>query len=547
MRRKQVSYIVLLLAFLAVAASGCIGTLFRAWRELEGGLPPAGARESSPDVSAGAWELRLIGDDPPTLDPALSGDTTSAAYIMEIFSGLVKLNERLQVAPDLADRWTLSGDGTTFTFHLRDGARFHDGRAVTGADVKFSFERAADPRTNSPSAESHLGDILGAREMLMGAAGTIAGITVIDDQTVRIAIDAPKPYFLAKLTRTSSFVVDSNAVARGRDWFKKDPNGTGPFRLGRWEEGQEIHLERNPLFYDGPPRVERVKFFLAGPGLQRYENGEVDAVAVPLSAIDRVRDQRDPLHRELVIGDTMSTFYVGFNTRVPPFDDVRVRQAFSHAVDKGRINGLIERGVNVIAEGILPPPMPGYRSNLRGLAYDPARARQLLAESRYQPAGLGNLTLSVSGTTSVSPVARAVVQMWREHLGVEVAIQQAEWATFLEDLQRRRFQIFELGWSAEFADPENVLDVLFLSASRRNSSQYANATVDGLLEKARAERDTGLRLRTYQEVERILVDEAPWLPLWHSRRHLLVKPYVRNYLPHPQVISHLKNVEIVGP
>ena len=485
--------------------------------------------------AVGPTELRLMGGDPSTLDPVMEPGRN---YKVEIFSGLVKLNEGLQVVPDIAERWTVSDGGRTYTFHLREGARFHDGKPVGAADVIYSLERAAAPETGSLLAHTYLGDILGVRERLRGEAASIVGAVAMDEKTVRITTDAPKAYFLAKLTYSPGAVVDRETVARGSDWYK-EPNGTGPFKLGRWEEDKEIVLERNPHFYDGPPKVERVKFFLAGPGLRRYENGEVDVVTVPLEALDRVLERRDPLHRDLVTGVSLSTTFVGFNTRVPPFDDPKVRQAFNHAIDKERIN----RAPSFLTTGsILPPGMPGHAPGLEGLAYDPDRARQLLAASRYRSAaGLGPVSIT---SASLSDTTKGLVQMWKDELGVDVTIERG--GMYVEDFQRGRRQMFIMGWGADYPDPENFLDVLFHSDCQNIYGKYSNPTVDRLLERAREDQDAARRLRTYQEVERLIVEDAPWVPLRHTKQHVLVKPYVKNYRLHPQIIPRLKEVEIVG-
>ncbi|NIO70651.1 MAG: hypothetical protein GTN71_16870, partial [Anaerolineae bacterium] len=211
---------------------------------------------SEPSGPKGAT-LNLVGSDPPTLDPHLSMDATSAAYIIEIFSGLVTLSPELEVVPDIAERWEVSEDGTVYTFYLRDDAKFHDGKPVTARDFKYSFERACDPWTGSVVADIYLGDIVGAKEKLYGFVDEVSGVEVVDDHTLQITIDAPKPYFLGKLTHSTAFVVDKDNVERGgRTWTDK-PNGTGPFKLKEYRFGRQIVLEPNDLYYGEPkPSVE---------------------------------------------------------------------------------------------------------------------------------------------------------------------------------------------------------------------------------------------------------------------------------------------------
>ncbi|MCK4964892.1 MAG: peptide ABC transporter substrate-binding protein, partial [Dehalococcoidia bacterium] len=200
--------------------------------------------------------FNLSGSSPSTLDPALCADAFSAGYIVEIFSGLVTLDRDLNVVEDIAESYEISTDGMTYTFHLREGVIFHDGGGVTASDFKYSIERAANPETGSPVVGAYLGDIVGVKEKLGGEADEVSGVRVVDEETLEITIDAPKAYFLAKLTHPTAFVVDEENVASGDDWWRH-PNGTGPFKLEEWRAGRHIVLERNEDFYGGEVKLDR--------------------------------------------------------------------------------------------------------------------------------------------------------------------------------------------------------------------------------------------------------------------------------------------------
>jgi len=494
-----------------------------------------------------AGELRLFGPDPITLDPALATEVASASYIVEIFSGLVTFDRDLRIVPDIAERWEVSDDGRTYTFYLRRNAIFSDGsRAVTARDFKYSLERALNRRTGSTIALSYLGDIVGAREFRAGNASEVTGIQVVDDFTLRITIDAPKSYFLAKLTYPVAFVVKREQVeANPRGWTRQ-PIGTGPFRLAEWRLGERIVLEPNPHYYLQPkPSLSRVTFLLAGGSpLTSYENGEVDIAPVGLNDIERVRDPRDPLSREFQQVDELSTFYIGFNVRKPPLDDVRVRQALAMAIDKQALASVVLRDLVRPANGILPPGMPGYNPNLQGLPFDPQRARQLLDQAGG-PARLQGLTLLTSGVGGTpGPIVDAIVAMWEQNLGVRIEVRLLDFGTFLTEIDRGNFDLFSLGWIADYVDPENFLDILFHSGSENNHTGYANPEVDRLLEQARVEQDQGRRMSLYQQAEQIIVRDAPWIPLYHSRDSFVVKPYVRGYTGTPFVVPHLRYVTL---
>lgn len=536
--------IVVLVSFICVLALVFAGmTLGRSL-----GLGGERAATSSGGSPRGSGVLKLLGDDPPTLDPALAGDTSSATYIVEIYSGLVSLSRKLEIEPDLAERWDISPDGTTYTFHLRKGVKFHDGKEVRASDFRYSIERAADPKTESTVADAYLGDILGVKDKLKGIAKEVRGVRAIDDATLEIKIDAPKAYFLAKMTYTAAYVVDQANVEASKNWTAK-PNGTGPFKLKEWKKGDRIVLERNENYYRDPARLQEMEYILSGgSAMTMYENGEIDITAVGLTDIDRVLDPTNPLNKELMIAPALSVGYVGFNATMPPFDDAKVRRAFNHAVDKDKIIKVVLKGLVQRADGILPPGIPGYNEKLKGLEYDPAKAKALIAESKYRDVSrLPPIVISIPGTgASLPPSSEAIIEMLKTNLGVKVEIRQVEWATYLQDLKKHKFQVFELGWMGDYPDPQDFLDILFHSESLENNCRYSNPEVDKILERARVERDVEKRLKMYQEVEQTIVNDAPWLPLWFQKSHILVKPYVKGYVPPPMIVPSMRFVSVEG-
>ncbi|MDP2727920.1 MAG: peptide ABC transporter substrate-binding protein, partial [Dehalococcoidia bacterium] len=319
----------------------------------------------------------------------------------------------------------------------------------------------------------------------------LSGVKVVDDSTIQITIDAPKVYFLAKLTYPTAFVLDKANVESGRNWTDR-PNGSGPFKLKEWKRGERITLARNDNYYRGVPKLQEVRFLLSGgSSMTMYENNEVDVTPVGLTDIDRVLDPSNPLNKELKTTVRLGLFYVGFNYTMPPFDDVNVRQAFNYATDKDRLVSVVLKNIGKVVNGIIPPGMPGYNENVKGYSLDPAKAKEALAKSKYKNAsGLPLITFStVGGGGAPSPIATALQEMWKQNLGVTVDIQQVEWATYLGDLKARKFQMYggTSGWIADYPDPEDFHDVLFHSKSLDNNFAYSNPQVDALLEKARVD------------------------------------------------------------
>jgi oligopeptide transport system substrate-binding protein len=501
----------------------------------------SGSKASSGDT------LHLPGDDPLTLDPAQVFDTTSADYVVELYGGLVTLDKDLKVIPDIAKSLPdVSSDGKTYTFHLRDDVVFTgSGRKVTAQDFKYSLERAADPKTDSPTADTYLGDIVGAKDMIQGKANSISGIKVIDDSTLQITIDAPKPYFLDKMTYTTAFVVDKNQIESDPKNWTRHPNGTGPFILKEWNIGQNLTLVPNDKYHLGVPQLKEVDYNLAGGStLTEYENNEIDVTGVGINDIERMRDQTDPLHKEFHEQPALSVGYIAFNTQKAPFDDVKVRQAFSQSIDKDQLVNVILKNEADAATGILPPGLPGFSKDTKGLPYDPAAAKQLLQDSKY--AGKLppiQLTLSGQGAT-VDPLTEAIIQMWKQNLGVDVTVQQEETATFFSDAQQGKLQMYTEAWGADYADPQDFLSVNFLSDSQQNESKYSNPQVDALLHQADTTLDNSKRMDLYHQAEQMIINDAAWIPLTWDKDEYLVKPYVKGYQAVGLVIPLLRFVTI---
>jgi oligopeptide transport system substrate-binding protein len=472
---------------------------------------------------------------PRDYDPATNGGGSDGL----VFTGLVSFDLQANLVPELAESWTVT-DGTVYTFFIRPNARFHNGRPVTAQDFVYSWERAADPATDSDTVLTYLGDIVGVKEMHAGQADHIAGLKVIDDLTLQVTIDAPKPYFLLKLTFPTGNVVDQFNIAEGSDWYRS-PNGTGPYRLIRWEQQKVIIYERNDDYYLDPPQIRFIVMKLyAGDSLRLYESGEVDFTGVGRFDLARFQDPQNPTHGELHESVNLCTGYIGFDVSQPPFDDVNVRQAFTMAFDRQHYIETLYNGIGIPARGLFPPALPGYNLNLKSLPYDPEQARQLLAESRYGgPAGLPPIVFTTGGYGSYSGGSiGALAQMWQNNLGVTISVENLEPDLYYDEVRAGHHgQITSGGWCADYPDPENFADVLFHSGAANNTFNYSSPEVDSLLERARTETDVTIRLQLYQQVEQIIVNDAPALFTTHSQSFTLVKPYIKGYVDPPFGIS----------
>lgn len=466
---------------------------------------------------------------PRDYDPA----TTHGSGDKLAFSGLVSFDPKLTLMPDLAEKWESSADGTVYTFHLRANAKFHDGRSVTAQDIIYSWERAASPDLHSDTVLTYLGDIVGIQEMTTGEAKHAKGLVALDEHTLQVTIDAPKPYFLYKLTYPTSFIVDKANVESGDEWYRK-PNGTGPYRLTKWKSFESIVYEANPDFYLGKPSIPYVVIQLySGVGTRLYESNEIDLTGVSRYDADRFLDPTEPLHSELVTGVDLCTSYIVFDITRPPFDDVNVRKAFSMAFDRQRFIDVVLNGKALPANGLYPPGLPGFSLALKGLPYDPAQARELLKQSKYGgPEGLPPIVFTDAGIgTYVSGDVAAMADMWQKNLGVRITVENIEPDYYYDQIYSGNHgQLISNGWCADYPDPENFADVLFHSGSSQNGGGYSNPQLDALLEQARVEQDVSKRIAMYQQAEQMIVDDAPVLFITHSLSYQLVKPYVKGYV-----------------
>ena len=489
--------------------------------------------------------LFLAAGEPTTLDPA-KWHFSPDSVMGDLFSGLVKLNTDLQVIPDLAESWMVSQDGRVYTFKLRQGVTFHNGKPFTAQDVKYSWERACDPNTESDTAETYLGDIQGVTQVISGDVNDISGVKVIDDFTLEVTLDEPKAYFPYKLAYVTSWIVDSETI----DEIEDAPNGTGPFKLVRHDEEELIILARNENYYRGFVNLEYVVYLIyQGPTVRLYESGDIDMVYVNEDLVDRAEDPLDPLFGNVQPVADLCTSYVVFDVTRPPFDEFTIREAFTKAIDKDRFNDVTEEGKGVIAQGLYPPGLPGYNQNVQPIPFNPNEARASLDASSFGgPDGLPEIVLTIAGEGGdLYPADAILLQMWEEVLGVSIVVEQIDYESYFDEIYAGNHgQLLSAGWCADYPDPENFADFLFHSGEEQNLSRYSNAELDAWLETARSMTDVEARLALYQDIEQFIIDDMPVAFLMHNRPYYLItKPYVLGFETNPIGVAQLMNVSIV--
>jgi len=508
-------------------------------------------------ASAARTVLRLPLQQPvPTLDPGLAEDSTSIEVIEQLFLGLTDFDDdTAEVIPELASDWSVSADGLTVTFRLRE-ARWSDGRPVTADDVVWAARRNIAPATASPYAFMMYG-LRNAEAINTGKLADAArlGVEAPDARTVRFSLARPAAYFPAVAGMWMLRPLPRRAIeAHGAAWTEPAHIVTnGPYRLREWQRGNRLMLQRNPDYFAAASvRIPEVHYLIvpeSSTGLAMYENGELDLLgssylSVPTPDIPRLK--ADPvLGAQFAIQPAMCTYYFGFNTARPPMNDRRVRKAFSAAIDRRLLIERIVRGGQRPATTFTPTPVfgavpPGAGV---GIGHDSQQARRWLSEAGY-PGGKGfpEVVLMYNTAEAHAQIAQAVQQMWRRELGVTVRLENQEWKVYLQTTLRSDGpHIFRMAWCADYPDANNWLMEVFHPGKSTNRVHWHNPEFAHATEQAQAVQDPQERRRLYRRAEQILTeDEAVIAPVYFYTRVTLTQPYLQRKLA-PMGGNHIRD------
>jgi oligopeptide transport system substrate-binding protein len=478
----------------------------------------------------GGTYQRPLGNDPGTLDPARLTDIYGVTVINQVFDGLVEFDAHLNVLPALAKSWSASRDGLVWTFQLRRGVQFHNGREVVAADVVYSLSRFLDPAVGSPRSW-FLDKVKGAGAFRSGTTKSLDSVKAVDRYTVQITLAEPFAPFISILGLPHLTIVPKEEIERAGSDFASSPIGTGPFRFVQWKRGEEIVLKANEQHFRGRPFLDHVRFVIF-PGtnendmIRAFERGELEDSPLPPEKRQAFL-QSDTY--QVIRKPTLSLLVIGFNVERSPLDRRKIRQSFNYAIDKNHVNEEVQGGRYVVARGILPPGMPGYTPEIQGYDYDPAKAKDLLAQAGH-PAGsnLAPMTLSSSAKGLEAQREFQTIQQHLAAIGMKVNRKQFEsWPTFREALLRGEAELFRFSRYADYPDPDNIFYPLFHSQSEGNFFRYRNHLVDDLLDKARRETNDLLRAKLYREAEQIILQDAPAIILLHYTFEQVFQPYVK--------------------
>ncbi|KAA0700847.1 ABC transporter substrate-binding protein [Neorhizobium sp. P12A] len=494
-------------------------------------LVPAVVAHAADEAAPGAKIIVTYKDDIATLDPAIGYDWQNWSMINAMFSRLVDYPAgTADLKPSLAESYTVSDDGKTYTFKLRDGVKFTNGRPLVASDVKYSIERTVNPKTQSPGAGFYH-SISGYDAMIGGKADSLDGVKVVDDHTVEFTLTQPDATFLNDLALNFASIVPKEAVDAAGGDFGKKPVGSGAFILKEWTVGQRLVFEKNPdYFVKDRPRIDGYTVEIGQEplvALLRLQKGEVDIAGdgIPPAKYLEMKKSKD-FEGMIVDRQQLETSYVTLNTQVKPFDNVKVRQAVNMAINKDRIIRIIN-GRAVPANQVLPPLMAGYDKDYKGYAYDVAKAKALLAEAGLKD---GFTTELYTSNTDPQPRIAQAIQQDLAAIGIKAEIKALANPNVIAagGTQGQAAMVWSggLGWIADFPDPSDfygpILSCSSAVAGGWNWSWYCNKDMepraqaaDALPLPAKATERNAEWGKIFTEIQE---KDAPWIPVFNERR-----------------------------
>ena len=506
---------------------------------LAGALLLAHAAPAAETPKHGGSMTIAFKDDIATLDPAIGYDWQNWPVIESMFNGLLGYEPgTTKLVPSLAESFTISPDGLTYTFKLRPGVKFHNGREMTAGDVVYTFNRTTNPKTQSPGA-SFFSAIEGFDDFQKGKTDHLTGVTAPDPATVAIKLTQPSAPFQYVLALNFAFVVPKEEVERPGGDFGKHPVGTGPFMLKEWTLGQKVALVRNPDYWQkGAPYLDAYTVEIGQEpitALLRLQHGEIDALGdgIPPAKFNEVMKDT-ALKKDIIVGQRLATTYLTMKTNQKPFDDVRVRQAVNHAIDKARIVKIIN-GRAAPANQVLPPGMPGYDDTFKGYEFDPKKAKELLAE-----AGLasGFATTLFANNTDPNPRIAQAIQQDLAGVGIKAELKTLAQENVIAAAgtadQAPLVWSGGMAWSDDFPDPTDFFTPILSCGSATqggwNWAWYCRKDLDDAATKADAITDPAKaleRLAAWKDIYKQVMADAPWVPVYNEKLFVLKTARVR--------------------
>jgi ABC-type transport system substrate-binding protein len=509
---------------------------------------PAAVPTATPASSAAAQKggelVVAYKDDLATLDPAVGYDWTNWPAEKLVFDGLLDYDNGTTLMPRLAESMpTVNADATVYTFKLRKGVKFSNGRELTADDVIYSLTRVLDPKTTSPGSGFFTG-IAGAADFVAGKATAVSGIKAVDPNTVQFTLATADVTFLNKMALNFAYIVPKEEVDKAGANFGHAPVGTGPFTLQEWKSGQSLTFVRNPnYFYQGLPYLDKITIQVGvtpDVALLRLEKGEIQLMGDPPPGADWARISADAAWKDrLEKQPQVSTNYIAINTTIKPFDNVKVRQALNYAIDKQHIVQLLN-GRATVANQVLPPAMPGYDPSYTGYDYNPDKAKALLAEANF-PNGFETSIECIS--VDPQPKLCESFQQDLAKIGVKLTINALAGPNVIDDAGNGKPPLTwsgGLGWIQDYPDPDDFYGPILGCGSNVpggwNWPRYCNNTLETQSKQLLAVTDRNARLAGYKPFFKALMDDAPWVPVFNGEYDIAhsEKLHGQPILTHPE-------------
>ena len=506
------------------------------------------ASTPTPDPDATAREAASVlrrgnGSEPESMDPQTARTDGASNIVRDLFEGLTALGPEGDIVGAAAKSWTIDEQGLVYTFVLRDGLRWSNGDQVTAGDFAFALQRLVDPATAAPFAKS-ISVLENAPRILKGEMSPEKlGVEALDDRTLVLRLNAPTPYLLGLLNHNSTYPVHSGSMeALGDDWTKPGKLvSNGAYRLTGWTVGSHVTIERNPHYRDNAnTAIDRIEYHHIADQiaeLNRYRAGDLDLTySVPPERIDWIKEN---IPDELRVAPYVGTYFYGFNTTRPPFEDnVPVRKALSMVIDRELLVEKVTRRGELPAYGWVPPGIAGHTT--RGVDFEELGREARIAEARrlYREAGYGSenplrIELRYNTGHEHKRLATAIASMWKELLGVETDLVGVEFRVHIEQARARQItQIFRASWLGDYDDASNFL-LLFRSDYNLNMTGYDNPEYDALLAQAAQEPDPSRRRVLLERAEQTMLDDHPLIPIYF---------YVSKHLVKSRVIGWRENI-----
>lgn len=485
-----------------------------------------------------------IKNEPPTLDGSLATDSVSFTILTNLMEGLTQYDAELNPIPAIAKRWEYSNEGRTITFYLRDDVFWSDGKSVTASDFEYSWKRLLAPETAAQYAY-FLFDIKNAFEYNSGTLenSSQVGVRALASDILEVTLKKPVVYFPSITTFMVTFPLRQDIIEKyGDNWTEPGKIVTnGPYLLEKWEHEYKLILKANPQHYEGKPKINEVQIFVIQEpttALTLYETGELDYIELPPIAIPHYKSSPEYRNKPQLRG-----YYYGFNITKPPFDNIQVRKALAHSINRSLIPKILKGG-ELAASSWIPKGMFGYNEDI-GSKFNPQKARSLLANAGYPDGKNFPKVTAVFNTGDVNRLVGEYLQeQWKKHLNIEIKFESQEWKVFLSRLDLDPPQIFRLGWGADFPDPDNFMN-LFIKTSGNNRLRWTNQHYDQLVARGSTLKNPQDRKKVYDEAQVLLTEiEVPMIPLFVSAQNLLVKPYIRGLKTNAMELLYLKRIRI---